>query len=112
MKDRLTNAKLYRMTIHVVDVNKQYGSSGELLGALRWGCEASIHAYNVEMVSIKWDDEIDINRYGSTKDDFDKYFKVNEMTHDEIEEAEADYKLRKGFWGESYHIYLACKSKE
>ena len=32
--------------------------------------------------------------------------------HDEIEYAKADYKARKDFYGKTYHVYLACKSKE
>lgn len=87
----MSDEKLYRATVYFIGLNRNYGETDEDF----WNdferamerMEAIPHIFNAESAPIKWHDDIDINKYGCTEEDYAKYFEVNPMTKEEIEEA-------------------------
>jgi len=79
--------KIYKMTLYAVDMNNCYKTANDLLYAMDLKCEAMLNEFDVQVAPVNWGDDIDINRSGATQEDYEKYFQVNEMTHEEIEQA-------------------------
>ena len=86
MKFEKIPATLFRATVYFADVNHRYKNADE------FAMELIGDAFGVETAPLMWHDEIDINYSHTTEDDYAKYFKLNQMTKEEIE-RELGYKI-------------------
>jgi hypothetical protein len=83
--------KLHKATIYFTGLNRNYNETDEEFwddfSRVMERMEAIPHVFEKESAPINWHDDIDINKRGCTQEDYEKYFKVNPMTKDEIEKA-------------------------
>lgn len=83
------NPKLVKMTVYVIDFSdgvvlgeydefdnlKEYYENYIDVGLNRYNSmNASCHIEDFQEVEIEWDDDIDINQKGATREMYDRYF--------------------------------------
>lgn len=88
-------SKIFKGTIYFTDSNGEYPSEEAFWNEFERRTErmGSFNVFEKDECPIVWDDDIDINFRDADQETFDKYFRVNEMTVEEIE-AELGYKIK------------------
>lgn len=68
-------AKLYKATVYVLDVNECYSDLDEIFCEAERGAEdANFICFEHKGIEIEWDDDININKWNASKEDYDLYF--------------------------------------
>jgi hypothetical protein len=68
-------AKLHKVEMYVLDINKQYGTLRDTIEHINDRLElVSLHPFNIQSVDFEWDDEHKLNYTNKTHEDFSAVF--------------------------------------
>ena len=68
-------AKVHKVELYLLDVNEYFNNVDYLLDYMTNGKYApSVHVINSESKEFEWDDDVVINRYDCSTEQYDKFF--------------------------------------
>jgi hypothetical protein len=69
-------AKIYKMTVFVVDPNDTFENFEELKEYIRSMNDLDFTMFNFGSRSFQWDDNLPINSYECGREEYEKYFEL------------------------------------
>ena len=67
-------AKLYKVEMYILDVNEDYSNLEDAVSDMGLTSDLNLNCFNVKEVDIEWHDNIDLNFYNCSVENFRKYF--------------------------------------
>lgn len=92
-KQEKSLVKLYKCTMYILDWGNRFKDFEEIENELDKIRDVTFIPFGSQSAPILWHDDIDINCDANKKEDYEKYFNVNELIIEEIE-ARLGYKIK------------------
>ena len=67
-------AKLYKVEMYILDVNENYSTLEDAVSDMELTSDLNLNCFNEKVVDIEWEDNIDINFWSCSVENFRKYF--------------------------------------